>query len=483
MSEPTAPATASAAPSSVPKMRFGLRSKILLGLTIINIASTAIFSVNHYHDEKKLIYDGLKEKLTPAAYALSYILPDGYFDRAVRPDAITPQEYRANVDTLSRYCQSTGFVYLYSYTKVGDAFYCTSSNGTRDELAKNTFAHYWDPYPTAPQEIFEAWDKNEPVYHEVKDQYTHSYTLFLPLVTANGTRYLAGADLPISYVDTLLASSLEQSIFLGVGSFAVFFFISFILSTRLSRKIGRLAAYTREMAATNFQLKSDSPLRQQLAIMPGQSQDEVALLAASFLQMEDQLSVYLRDLTETTAAKERFQNELRIAGEIQASMLPHDFKAPGCNCQVDLYAAMKPAKEAGGDLYDFFYLDPDHLCFVIGDVSDKGMPAALFMAVAATVLRAHATADRIQTPEEILTQTNELLIRQNSMYQFITMFLGIVNVRTGAVVYSDGGHNRPYLRRVGKSAEMLPRGGGIALGVMPGASFKHHSLQIQPGDT
>ncbi|HXA15118.1 MAG TPA: PP2C family protein-serine/threonine phosphatase, partial [Opitutaceae bacterium] len=175
--------------------------------------------------------------------------------------------------------------------------------------------------------------------------------------------------------------------------------------------------------------------------------------------------------------------ELRIAGEIQASMLPHDFKSPGCNCQVDLYAAMKPAKEAGGDLYDFFYLDPDHLCFVIGDVSDKGMPAALFMAVAATVLRAHATAERIQTPEEILTQTNELLIRQNSMYQFITMFLGIVNVRTGAVVYSDGGHNRPYLRRAGKSAEMLPRGGGIALGVMPGASFKHHSLQIQPGDT
>jgi sigma-B regulation protein RsbU (phosphoserine phosphatase) len=160
-------------------------------------------------------------------------------------------------------------------------------------------------------------------------------------------------------------------------------------------------------------------------------------------------------------------------------MLPHEYPASD---RLDLHAAMKPAKEAGGDLYDCFFLDPDHLCFVIGDVSDKGMPAALFMAVTLTIVRAKATPALADAPEEILRLTNELLVTQNQMYQFVTMFLGVLHVRTGLVVYSDGGHNRPY-HRTAAAAQMIPRGGGIALGVMPGAAYQRHTLQLQPGET
>jgi sigma-B regulation protein RsbU (phosphoserine phosphatase) len=120
---------------------------------------------------------------------------------------------------------------------------------------------------------------------------------------------------------------------------------------------------------------------------------------------------------------------------------------------------------------------------VVGDVSDKGMPAALFMTVVISVMRARATADLIGRPEEILRQTNELLIPQNAMCQFVTLFLGILNVRTGHLVYSDGGHNHPFLKRADDAPKMMPFSGGIALGIMSGAEYQCQTLQLHPGDT
>ena len=471
-------------PSPGEKARFGLRFKILVGLTLFNTVATVLFSVNHYYVEKQRIFQGLTDKLTAAARGLPDMLPEGYLDKAVKPGAVSPAKYRKIVDKLNAYCSDVGLLYLYSYTHNEKGFYCTSSNGTPEEMKDNSFTPYWDFYDTAGDSIKEAWATDKPrTDSAVADKWGRTYSVFLPMRTADGTRYLAGADISIAFVNRLLARSLEQSMLIGLASFVVFFVISFLLSTQFSRNISQLAGYTRELTAANFESKPDSPLRKQIVAMPARMKDEVGQLASSFLGMEDRLGTYLRELTETTAVKERFQNELRIAGEIQASMLPHDFLRASEGIHFDLHATMKPAKEAGGDLYDFFALDKDHLCFVIGDVSDKGMPAALFMAVTITVLRAVAKAALALKPQEILAQTNELLIKQNSMYQFVTIFLGIVNVRTGEVVYSDGGHNRPYLRPAGQPARMLPRGGGIALGVMPDAVYLLHTLQLQAGDT
>jgi sigma-B regulation protein RsbU (phosphoserine phosphatase) len=473
-------------PASKPdeKTRFGLRFKILVGLTLFNTVATILFSINHYYVEKQRVLQGLEDKLTAAARALPDMLPNGYLDRAVTAGAVSPAEYRQVVDKLNSYCNDVGLLYLYSYAHGDKGFYCTSTNGTDEEMKSGSFTPYWDFYDTAGPTIMDAWATNRPrADSAVADKWGRTYSVFLPMKTQAGTRYIAGADLAIAFVDRLLARSLEQSMLVGLASFVLFFVISFFLSTQFSRNISRLAAYTRELTAANFESKADSPLRQQIAAMPVRMKDEVGQLARSFLGMEDRLGAYLRELAETTAAKERFQNELRIAGEIQASMLPHDFAQASAAVRVNVHATMKPAKEAGGDLYDCFALDENHLFFVIGDVSDKGMPAALFMAVTITILRAVAKEALAQSPNEILTRTNELLIKQNSMYQFVTVFLGIIDVRTGSVVYSDGGHNRPYLRQGGQPARMLPRGGGIALGVMPEAVFRLHTLQLQPDDT
>ncbi|MGE4071700.1 MAG: PP2C family protein-serine/threonine phosphatase [Lysobacterales bacterium] len=465
------------------RIRFGLRFKIILGLTIFNILGTAIFAANHYLAEKQSIIAGVEQKLAAAARALPDMLPPGYFDRAVSSTAVSPEEYRQLVDQLSRYCSDIGLKYLYSYTYRDGVFFTTSSNATPEELKDESFASYWQEYVQPKLEL--AWNTRQPIYDEVNDEWGRVYSLFKPGITAKGTRYIVGADLAIDALIAKLDKSLRKSILIGFLSFFVVFLFSFYIGTKLSSKISLLADYTRELAATDFQPVEDLPLRRQIGAMPEQSRDEIAQLASSFISMESRLNTYLRELTETTATKERLHNELRIAGDIQLSMLPQGFKPrlhDDGRLGVDLSAAIKPTKEAGGDLYDYFYLDDDHLCFTIGDVSDKGMPAALFMTVVISVLRARSTSEHIGRPDEILRQTNELLIPQNAMCQFVTLFLGILNVRTGELVYSDGGHNHPFLRRAGGKPEMMAFDGGVALGIMSGASYPIYKTTLAAGD-
>ncbi|GMU42482.1 MAG: SpoIIE family protein phosphatase [Xanthomonadales bacterium] len=466
------------------RIRFGLRFKVILGLTIFNILGTAMFAANHYLVEKRAIIDGIEQKLAAAARALPDMLPEGYLDRAQAASAIPADEYLKVLDRLSRYCDDIGLVYLYSYHFDGKKFHTTSSNGTAKERASGDYAAYWEEYEEPL--LSEAFEQNQPRYGESNDQWGHIYFLFKPGITAAGTRYVAGADITISALQAQLDASLRKSILIGFASFFVVFLFSFWIGSRVSRKITRLSDYTVELAATDFQPVSDLPLRQEIVAMEHQGRDELAQLASSFIAMEARLNSYLKELTATTETKERLRNELRIAGDIQLSMLPRGFtplhKDDG-RLLVDLHGDVKPAKEAGGDLYDYYYLDDDHLCLVVGDVSDKGMPAALFMTVVISILRARATADYIDQPQEILRQTNELLNIQNAMCQFVTLFLGILNVRTGRLVFSDGGHNHPFLCRPGELPRLLEFKGGIALGIMPGAEYPRYQLQLLPGDT
>jgi sigma-B regulation protein RsbU (phosphoserine phosphatase) len=481
MSASESSARASAAPS---RIRFGLRFKIIFGLTIFNIMVTALFATNHYLESKRATISGIEQKLAAAARALPDMLPAGYLDRVADPATFDPQEFEKLVPQLSAYTRDVGLIYLYTYHLGKDGkFHSTSNNATPEEMADGSYARYWDVYEEP--EMTEVWESGELRYGEVKDQFAHVYYLFHPFTTPNGTRYIAGADIAIEELYASLDASLRNSILIGAISFLVMFLFSFLIGTRVSLKISQLADYTHELAATDFKPVLDLPLRQKIGAMPSQSRDEIAQLASSFIAMEQRLNDYLNELTETTATKERLRNELRIAGDIQLSMLPRQFAEldrDDGRLRIDLHAAVKPTKEAGGDLYDYFYLDDDHLCFVVGDVSDKGMPAALFMTVVISVMRARATADLISRPEEILRQTNELLIPQNAMCQFVTLFLGILNVRTGHLVYSDGGHNHPFLKRAGDTPKMMVFSGGIALGIMSGAEYECHTLQLHPGD-
>ena len=174
------------------------------------------------------------------------------------------------------------------------------------------------------------------------------------------------------------------------------------------------------------------------------------------------------------------QNELDIAAGIQQAILPNEFPAFPEVPEFDLFAAMIPAREVGGDFYDFFLLDEDRVGLVIGDVSGKGVPAALFMAVTRTLIKSIALTDK--TPGECLQQVNRLLIAENRSFMFVTVFYAILNFRTGELTFSNAGHNPPY--RISAQAEVASFGaqGGIVLGVTEELAYPTGSIQLQPGD-
>jgi sigma-B regulation protein RsbU (phosphoserine phosphatase) len=174
------------------------------------------------------------------------------------------------------------------------------------------------------------------------------------------------------------------------------------------------------------------------------------------------------------------RKELDIASHIQQSILPRTFPPFPGRSEFDIFAAMLPAREVGGDFYDFFLIGDDRLGCVIGDVSGKGVPAALFMAVSRTLLR--STALTGTPPAQCLEQVNRLLCLENVAEMFVTIFYGVLNTRTGVFEYANGGHNPPYLLRQGGAVEPLESTGGTVLGAIEGVAYRARSVTLEPGD-
>jgi len=175
------------------------------------------------------------------------------------------------------------------------------------------------------------------------------------------------------------------------------------------------------------------------------------------------------------------RQELDIAHTIQFSMVPKKFPAFPDRHEFDIHAEMYPAKEVGGDFYDFYLIDESRLGFAIGDVSGKGVPAALFMAVSKTMLK--ATALKGVQPDECLQQVNRILHMESLASMFVTLFYGILNTATGEIVYSNGGHLPPLIRRAGGEVQLVETTGGVALGVMGNVPYRAKSAQLAPGDS
>jgi sigma-B regulation protein RsbU (phosphoserine phosphatase) len=211
-----------------------------------------------------------------------------------------------------------------------------------------------------------------------------------------------------------------------------------------------------------------------------ESRDEIGNLAISFNTMTKELKKYIKHLAETTAASERIESELKIAHDIQMGILPKEFLSYQGEYDVDIYALIEPARQVGGDLYDFFYLNEDQLCFAIGDVSGKGVPAAVFMTAVKTLIK--ATAKTIDKPSTILRIVNEEISKGNDYATFVTVFLGLLNVRTGVISYINAGHNPPLILRRNKNAEFLTGSRNMALGIDENFYFKHDNVILKPGE-
>ena len=195
---------------------------------------------------------------------------------------------------------------------------------------------------------------------------------------------------------------------------------------------------------------------------------------------EDAKTRLADSLALVEAAKARMQEELNVGRDIQRSMLPRVFPAFPDRKELELYAVLEPALEIGGDLYDFFLVDDHRLCFVIGDVSGNGVPAALFMAMTKIMVKTRAASD--PSPASIVTHVNDALSAENDSCMFVTLYLGILNLRDGTLLTTNAGHNPPLLKRQDGQFEWLTAQDGPMVGPMAGIAFKETTIQLGPGD-
>jgi len=207
----------------------------------------------------------------------------------------------------------------------------------------------------------------------------------------------------------------------------------------------------------------------------------VLFIGSVSLFLRWQLRLRTAALEKTIAAKERIESDLRVAREIQMDLLPTEFPPFPDRHEFDIFAIIEPAREVGGDLFDFFFVDDDHLCFLIGDVSDKGVPAALFMARTKTLIK--SVAGGRQNSAQILTAVNRELSINNDSMMFVTVFCGILEVSTGEIEYTNAGHNPPLVVRPDKVPQFIADTGDTALGIDEDLTFHAAGVTLAPGDT
>jgi sigma-B regulation protein RsbU (phosphoserine phosphatase) len=293
--------------------------------------------------------------------------------------------------------------------------------------------------------------------------------------------------------DELLAAVRKQALvsagLAGGGFLALAVLVGFI-ARGITRPLSRLTIAARAVAGGNL----EAPLPAQ------RGQDEVAELTASFGHMQSSLRDYIRDLTTATATKERMESELRIAHDIQMGILPKIFPPFPDRSEIDLFASLVPAREVGGDFYDFFLIGQDHFCFLVGDVSGKGVPAAFYMAVAKTLIKAVAEsagvdgerrrqdngegvrARRGADPGRILTRASNDLAQDNESCMFVTIFCAVLDLNTGELRYASAGHNPPVLARAGAAPEYLATRREPVAGALEGVAYTTDTLTMAPGD-
>ncbi|MGM0417358.1 MAG: SpoIIE family protein phosphatase, partial [Thermodesulfobacteriota bacterium] len=207
--------------------------------------------------------------------------------------------------------------------------------------------------------------------------------------------------------------------------------------------------------------------------------DEAGDLANAFIFMFKELRENIDKLVKTTAAKEKIESELNVARDIQMGILPKIFPPYPEKSEIDIFAYLKPAKEVGGDLYDFFFVDEKKLCFVIGDVSDKGVPAALFMAITKTLIKIHAESEH--SPAKIMNKVNNILSKDNPNCMFVTLIIGILNTETGKIRYANAGHNPLIIKNKDKTYFNKGLSGPVA-GAMEDIEYKELTAELDNDD-
>lgn len=396
------------------------------------------------------------------------------------------EEYHAIWERLDRLCNSMGATFIYviqpdltDYGHISFVFSTVNSNYSEYSPYEVGFIRETtnDEYRRQYRSLYEENTDYEYQYlqnrHYTEDQY--HLTAMVPLRDSDGqTRGILCVQRQMTSL-RIITHLFHRSILIGLIGTGLLVIVgqSVFLNQELIRPVRIVTA-----EATRFARENKPPEKKLSEVI--RKKDEIGLLAGSIDQMEEQIGQYIENIQSITSEKERITTELSLARRIQESMVPRVFPPFPMRKEFDLFASMTPAKEVGGDFYDFFLIDEDHLGLVMADVSGKGIPAALFMMICKTILQSCAMLG--QAAAEILTKTNEAICSNNQVNMFITVWVGILEISTGKMRCANAGHEYPALKRAGGSFELFKEKHGLVIGAMEGVKYREYELQLMPGD-
>ncbi len=326
-----------------------------------------------------------------------------------------------------------------------------------------------------PIEAFSDYGENESIpatiYHSPIG-WLCSITLELDDAEEGKIVGTVGVDIDVELVVHERRLFLVHSAVYVVGLTVAAIFISMFLMKRfVLHPLEQLSKGTAEFAIDNEGLTMDDVLR-----LPIDSKDEIGDLYRQIQAMQSRIV----HMTQITAERERVKIELNMAEKIQRDMLPAEFPAFPNHPEFDLYASMTPAREVGGDFYDFFLIDDTHLAVLIADVSDKGVPAALFMMASMIVIRSRSI--RGGTPAEILTDVNTVICKSSKSKMFVTVWMGILDLTDGRLVCTNAGHEYPFIRSAGGGFRLLRDKHGLVVGGLENTVYQDYELKLEPGE-
>ena len=425
---------------------------------------------------EQLIEDWLKSK--PGWYYDNPEVTDA--NRKENGEPLSPEEFAAIWSLWADYEQiQYSLQGIVDYLEADTAYYQYSDGLTTYNIADTDEGLLYIGTVEAPIPEFSAYPGNVAippiVYHS---DFGWLMTAMVPVINHETKEVVgaAGVDIDMTEVVAERSSFLRQSLLLVV----ILLLVAIVVGMIVLRKTVVHPLKKLSSAATGFAAENRAVTKEDVISLDIRNNDEIGDLYREIRSMEGRIVDYTENLTRVTAEKERVNTELRTAAQIQEAMLPNSFPAFPDRTDFDLYASMTPAKEVGGDFYDFFLIDLRHLALVIADVSDKGIPAALFMMASKILINYRSQLGG--SPSEILSAVNAEICTGNKSKMFVTVWLGILDLETGLMTCSNAGHEYPVIRGSDGVFRILKDKHGLVVGARPKSVYRDYEIQMNPGD-
>lgn len=470
-------------------MKIKLLPKFIISLSIVALVLTVVISLFSYNTSRTYLEDMYAERVMTNSNAIAAMLRSEDVKTIISDGGDQSEEYKEMAALFNKLKQDGNVTYLSlvvpdedSVTFYIDAMVEQMGDDPAAQIGYGEDILYVDaanPDDPADMEkyitIWELYAENKGLDTPLvtDNDYGYNYTGVSVILDENGDaiaeiQYILDMSDVRAYLNSFFTNMLLISFAIVLITIVVYFF--FVIKN-VTKPISQLAAFTRNVT------ESETFKVQQIDLPTG---DEIEALASAFNIMLVRLGDYITNLSKMTAEKERIGAELDIARNIQASMLPCIFPAFPEHREFDIYATMDPAKEVGGDFYDFFMVDKSHLAIVVADVSGKGVPAALFMVIGKTLIKDHTAPD--EDLGEVFSSVNELLCETNSEGLFITAFEGVLDLQTGEFRFVNAGHEPPYICKANGNFEPYKIRPGFVLAGMEGMNYRAGSTTLDVGD-